>query len=259
MEIKNENFKALIQSCKEGDYIGQGNPDSKILIIGKEHSINNEKQKQLEIGNNWKQWQNDELENGYHPRYCYKHITTRFGEGQRFLIAPKSGGTSATWYAYQKLINTIYPDIAVKKNEVLNFFDYCFITELSAVSRSNNNKLEDDDIKATAKSIKERTSLLSSAFYRSFPVVILFCGHYPTQYDINIQEMFDVKVESKEKFKRANKNVWYNLYYSRDRQRIIIHTWQAYALQRNGEDKMQSYFDELLDCANHYVNKNQSK
>ncbi|MCQ2336887.1 MAG: hypothetical protein MJ010_06890 [Paludibacteraceae bacterium] len=247
MEIKNENFKALIQSCKEGDYIGQGNPDSKILIIGKEHSINNEKQKQLEIGNNWKQWQNDELENGYHPRYCYKHITTRFGEGQRFLIAPKSGGTSATWYAYQKLINTIYPDIAVKKNEVLNFFDHCFITELSAVSRSNNNKLEDDDIKATAKSIKERTSLLSSAFYRSFPVVILFCGHYPKQYDINIEEMFDVKWESPTKdFELANKKGWYNIHYSEDKQRIVIHTWQASAFVKNKEEHVQDFFNKII-------------
>lgn len=199
MEIKNENFKALVQSCKEGDYIGQGNPDSKILIIGKEHSFAEEAEEQVKLENkrNWEQWEQwiqlpiDKLEKWYHPRYCYKHISTQFGEGQRFLIAPKNGGTSATWYAYQKLINTIYPDVAVKKNEVLNFFDHCFITELSTVPRKMSGKRNEDTQESIDHRLKDENGILRQNFFQSFPIIILACYHYIDMYDINVEQLFD--------------------------------------------------------------------
>lgn len=101
------------QSDKEDfKYIGTGNPEAKILIIGKECSIhdNAEDQKKREITNNFEFWKNfvsgakDKNQNGYSPLYPYK--------GQKLLIRNSrtgdNGGTSLTWCKYQKLVNLIF-------------------------------------------------------------------------------------------------------------------------------------------------------
>ena len=102
---------------KEFRYIGTGNPDADILIIGKETSVHdNEDQYNRETLNNYSDWQElvknyqsiDKTilnSHSYSPFYPYK--------GQLFKIDNGNNrGTSRTWYNYQKLINLI-----CKKNE----------------------------------------------------------------------------------------------------------------------------------------------
>lgn len=249
MEYK-KLFKDLIDApVWKGKYIGQGNPNSDILIIGREHGFAKNDQRMLEIDKNWQQWNmilagGDPSETGYSPRHCY------LGRGQEFRI----GDTSATWYVYQEIINTLRPHIMAdgKKGKILDFFDYSFITEFSAVNRPNNSNNTDAEMQATADSIAERTPLLSSAFYRSFPIVILSCGRYFDKYHINIEEMFDVKWIGETIFVELNngKRMWLNVHYSSDRKRVVIHTWQASALKRGSDATFRPFFDKLKElCA----------
>ena len=89
--------------------------------------------------------------------------------------------------------------------------------------------------------------LLSSDFYRSFPIVILACGKYFDWYNINIERIFDVKWEgSTEQVSLNNgKKIWLNLHYSEDRKRVVIHTWQASGILRQGLKNIQPFFDYL--------------
>lgn len=240
-----KEFTELMSDSRwEGAYIGQGNPNARILIVGREHGFDNPQQQDLEIVQNWNQWKSilaneDPTKDKYNPRHCYAQ------RGQQFRIAPSTGGTSATWYVYQKMVNAIIPHGLIQRK--LDFFEYSFISEFSAINRCNNSNNSEVDIQATADSIAERTPLLSSAFYRSFPIVILSCGDYFDQYHINIEKMFDVKWEgrTREVVLGNGKKAWLNMHYSADRKRIVIHTWQASALTHGAEDTFQPFFDEL--------------
>ena len=139
----------------------------------------------------------------------------------------------------------LYPEPIIKHNLffVNHFFNYCFITEFSTASRPNNNNPTEEEIEATRKSIEKRTPLLSSDFYRSFPIVVLACGKYFDWYNINIERIFDVKWEAPTEQVLLNngKKIWLNLHYSEDRKRIVIHTWQASGIFRQGLKNIQPF------------------
>ena len=94
-------------------------------------------------------------------------------------------GTSTTWYMYQKLLDIIR-SVNRGNNELLDFQDHCFITELNGfpmkMSRPSN------DVK---KSIDERVNgLFKEAFFQSFPLVIAASKGYVYRYRIKLTELF---------------------------------------------------------------------
>lgn len=249
-----ESFIDLLKNFSSGDgndYIGQGNPNSSILIIGREHGFSKENEwYKTEVKDNHDQWIKITCgegfsDSGYSPRTCFADIE------QEFRIGPKSNGTSPTWYIYQKIVNAICPhEMQAGKRGVplLDFFDYCFITELSIESRPNNDDTEEKEKNATQKSINKRTPLLSSEFFRSFPIVILACGNYYDNYHIDFEKMFDVKWEGPTRpVVIGKKKYWMNLHYSNDRKRIVIHTCQASALIHTKEENTKNFYDKLVE------------
>ena len=110
-----DGFKTMLEKAKEEklEYIGTGNPDAKILIIGKELAFDtsNTKQYNREIKNNISDWEEnlnkqcsqDDVPNwkysnssnpkdNYNPLYPYKGTTQKEGH---------------TWSKYQKLVEWI--------------------------------------------------------------------------------------------------------------------------------------------------------
>ena len=256
--IYKESFIDLLKDFSSGDgndYIGQGNPNSSILIIGREHGFSKENEwYKTEVQGNHDQWVKITSgegfsEAGYSPRTCFSENEQEFRIGR-----PKSNGTSPTWYVYQKIVNAICPhEMQIGKRGVplLDFFDYCFITEFSIESRPNNDDIEKDEKDATQDSINKRTLLLSSEFFRSFPIVILACGNYYDNYRIDFEKMFDVKWEKPtQKVEIGKKKYWMNLHYSNDRKRIVIHTCQASALTHAKEENSQNFFNKLVEYIN---------
>ena len=162
MKLINAFQKLLMEfSQKEvKHYIGLGNPNAQILIIGKEcaHEEGSTSAQQ-ECSNNYNQWMKL-VEKGHGfineeeiPQWDGSWETfcpfAPYNKPQRFTIERKkgdkiisgAGGTSATWYNYQKLINYIR-ELGKLDNPVntstIDFYKDCFITELNEKCRVNN-------------------------------------------------------------------------------------------------------------------------
>lgn len=226
MEYRKE-FIELIDSLKNDHnknlrFVGLGNPNSKILIISKECSFDLDKEQnrflyKLENQNNLQQWIYN-IENGidletlpcwennpdlYNPLFPFK------GQFNK-VIHNNNDGTSQTWMQYQKLIDKI---LQKDKPERIDFHKYAFITELSDVPMPSSRKS-----KKTKESINIRCQkLLSHDFFKTFPVVIVPCGHYIRDYKINLEETFN------QSYQRTNDDEeWINVHRNEDR--LLLHT-----------------------------------
>ena len=185
---------------KSGKYfVGYGNPDSSILIIGKECAIDisgdeGKKQYEEEYVKNFDVWSTKtEIKNWignccldwtiFHPRAPYK--------GQKFTIERRrnkeiiSGerGTSSTWYNYQKLINNIREQGKMSSSpntREIDFYNDCFITELNDLPRPNGKNLNKREKQKIKDNIQKRFDLMiaTKPFWSHFKTVILACGPY---------------------------------------------------------------------------------
>jgi hypothetical protein len=242
-------------------FIGMGNPESKILIVGKEASIGDKKnasdkaqierdKKQIEreINNNISQWNyviNEQWdividkqwskipkfavdENGtdnYSPLYPYKgHINTITNENKKKSKIILNGGTSRTWFNYQKLRDEIFKK--EEKSPNVNFHEDYFFTELNQIpsrySGQQKTKVRKEIIAIRSKTIFE------SEFIQSFPVVILACGpSYISKQDIC--KLFDVKPFGQRKgVDYGESKQWYDTYKNvhENSPKMVVHTWQ---------------------------------
>ena len=228
-------FKSLVESYKHA-YIGTGNPDSKILIIGKECAIDVDKEKDKfprEIPNNAQDWNRNIRQNTdhniidnwlstpnprYNPLYPYKGQLFRKRTMTKDGCIKGDGGTSATWYNYQKLF---YMISGRSRTGTIIFHADCFITEMNEATGLYSKNVSE---KIRRISIEERNRFLRNRFFQQFPVVILACGPYVSDYNINLEEMFNVE------FREPTINIgnkWLNvLYRQSESPRILIHTNQ---------------------------------
>ena len=231
MEIKKENytpeFQEVLKNCESNKlFLGEGNPNAKILIIGKEvgggspksleeiiKSSDNDAKRNIETWNN---------PNGYDLN---KIKTDVFNDRKKRRMP--------TWDNYQKLVSKIIGKDLGKDN--YNFLDYCFMTELSQIHLPNSNydknltKEESQEIKTIRqKSVEERAKLLSMPFFRTFPIIIMACGHYPREFNFDIKNIFSV--EWTKETKELSIGNFYNLYYGKTKNgkdKILIHTRQV--------------------------------
>ena len=169
-----------------GQYIGIGNPNAKILIIGKESAIDarkEEKQYERENLKNVEGWlenvkkdmalfnaDKDEFwkkdpEAPINPMYPYRGQYFRIDNGKNY-------GTSRTWFDYQKIINQMETiSLDDERKRTICFHEYCFSTELSSVSAKYSKEA---DVKKQKESIRVRTKeLLKLPFYQQIPILPL--------------------------------------------------------------------------------------
>ena len=279
-------------------YIGQGNPSSKILIIGKEcaapKTIIDGKEcivPSPEFMNNaytWKEKSPENIENWvnlpyympekYHPRRPYL--------GQLLLERRKNNkGTSSTWIAYQRFINLLLPkDLQVQPRQQLNFWEHCFLTELS----SNCMPISERKNEITKESIKQRlgpNGILTHPFFKQFPVVILGVYHYIDWYkEIPIIKSFDGGImnyihkgivvsentysQYDEKTKKrlplyrmpkANgleKGEFFNVHESADGKHLLLHTNHFLVKKgRKSQPRSKEWMKNLADLVRPYLNE----
>ena len=152
-------------------YIGEGNPLSKILVIGKElgqiENYDDNYQCDRSVSDNFTLWKKnieygsiinfDDIQ-GNNPLFALKGITKK--------DLPSAGHT---WNKYQKINDLVFNQDDTFEH---NFHKTFFITELN---QSPAKKSED----AKKHSIQERISFFkNNQFYKQFPIVILACGTY---------------------------------------------------------------------------------
>lgn len=189
-----QEFKGLLQHpLSKPHYIGLGNPNAKILIVGKECAYDlTDEGYTNEFKKNFDKWQgldssrsianvpnwveNDKLDwDIFDPLAPYK--------GQYFTFGKSKGATSRTWYNYQKLINIIRENGKSNqpKNTVcIDFYKDSFITELSELCRKSNTKLSAMERQKTKRNIEQRFDWMKATkpFWSHFETVILACGPY---------------------------------------------------------------------------------
>ena len=260
MEYPKE-FVDLLRATQE-TMIGVGNPNAKILIIACEPSIDNDNQTEREIRKNKEQWStilNDprlmdewvlshnpavnpckDLEYGhpnYNPFYPY-HM-------QKNSPMAKKGGTSRTWWYYQKIIDGIFKSTP---KQHIDFHQKCFVTDLSAENAINQNQT----IKIkTQLSIKNRTNeFFSHDFFQSFPIIIMCCGHYVRDYEVKPNELFNVPFWGE---KQDVNREWINYHCIKgNKPKLLLHTKHLTARGLKAND----YIAEIAKLCRQFKDEN---
>jgi hypothetical protein len=257
-----DSFKQLVEQfpCKgPGPFIGIGNPNADILIVGKEMAIDmsdgaNEFDKKLyatTVEGNIDLWKKnianepkivipswfEDNEKGwsrYNPLYpFYGQITNK---------TRTNGGTSTTEKFYQKFISKLVPEHA--EDGIVDFHLHAFTTELStAVAR----KSKDVDPSKRRDSINNREKLWKTPFFRKFPITILAVGHYPRENHIDIRKAFDVEFQGPTHVIGDGRNkLFINKHISADGRRLLLHTNQFSCLQYRCKEYVDNFFDTIL-------------
>lgn len=210
------DIKLLAQKYSTS-FIGYGNPDSDVLIIGNECAFTPEttwdrekKFNQITYYDNAKSWlkyvekpiDSSEIpdwkdtmewdwENHFSPRFAFK--------GQFYSVAKWAyGATSPVWFTYQKLIDAyrrvtrssglfdVWEGDYLKEPDSLDFQDHCFITEFSDVPMEKSNPSH----KTEASVVSRINTLFKEAFFQSFPIVVISSRAYVKLYNIDLERLF---------------------------------------------------------------------
>lgn len=243
--IYTESFlQAVNLSGGKNFFLGTGNPNSKILIVGKEAAIDTSKsdvQYELEIKKNSSDWQQniknkiqfEDIDNWfiknrppiYNPLYPYKgqhnKVERRFENGE----IKGEGGTSKTWHNYQKIIDSIYFDN--KASETINFHEYSFSSELNQVTGKYSHHIPKEE---RLESINKRKELFKESFFNDFTIVIVAVGHYVRDFNIDLQDLFEVRYDavlSNKHSEGLNKD-YINIHFDNleNPKKLVIHTNQ---------------------------------
>lgn len=175
-----KSFIDLVYSAEtKQEYIGMGNPNANILIIGREpaHDLNsdegreNYRQDQTLNRTNWKNLiEGKAIEGRCNPRHPFPNQKCLRDNGN-------NNGTAATWVWYQKLVDLILnrKDGRPYRLRPLDFHEYCFHTDISSAAAKGQKYV---DRKLKEQSVSDRsTELFSREFFRRFPIVILSVGN----------------------------------------------------------------------------------
>lgn len=228
------DFLETIKYCQKRKlYLGLGNPNADILILGKELiddslSIEENGEKNIDSWNdiisNKRNFSDiDHLEDNALFPWKGQQFTIRKVDKNGKITGEK--GTSATWYFYQYLIDLILNKDKKTTNDDIDFHKYCFQSELNQLNAKMAHLIPKDD-KIRIKSIKDREELFAQPFFNKFKIVIIACGHYQRDYSFNIEETF--RVNWLQPTINISKGNWFNLHYNKDRNnpKIVIHTRQ---------------------------------
>ena len=237
MEYRGD-FKDLLEYTNES-FIGYGNPNSGILIIGKETSdpddsygfmANNRTDWLRNVNSGYgfddlKREADEEHKKFFNPLFPYYDLEMQFRLRRKALPSDSDvndHATSRTWYVYQKLVDLIYNVPLRCRHDRLDFFEKVFITELSEVSAANSSIV---DAEARRLSVMSRTGelFLKHPFFKHFQIVVMAVGTYIGRKDLSVvpQEIFNVcnPVEQK----AGNDRI--RIYRSGDG-RVVVHTRQ---------------------------------
>lgn len=258
-----KEFESLLYSTQE-TMIGLGNPNAKILIIACEPSIPEDDLNGIEreIKKNKSLW----LKNIKNPKlmdewlssfdqesnpckgfeYDYPNYNPIFPYyGQKNSPFAKKEGTSRSWWYYQKIINGIFKS---PKPKVIDFFHNCFVSDLSAENAINQNQT----IKINTQiSIENRIGgLFSHAFFQSFPIIIMCCGHYVKNYGVKPNELFNVPFLGE---KLDINGEWINYHCINGKNpKLLLHTKHLTARRLKTND----YIAEIVKQCRHFVDEN---
>lgn len=222
-------FDDFLERCKpREEFCGQGNPNSDILIIGKEPYCKIECN---EDENRKKREENYDL--------C---------KDLRLRDAPREGKQSPTWLNYQYLIDLIYER---KSHEYrVDFERFAFTTELNKLARPKA-RLDNE----TKKNIHKRLLFFKeSEFIQSFPVVVLACGPFiknigegdERQIDNTFNACYDKEIKTNNGYKFYTHYNTQNTQLFKVGEKLIIHTRQLSNFRKGDGKQLIEAMAEII-------------
>jgi hypothetical protein len=203
------------QGLKNQYFVGTGNPNSKILFIGKESAISLDDEAGLKwYRENAISWKNH-IDN--HTCEC---LSYRVDEN----CPLKKGWGRNTWSKYQKLSDYIFEKKS--DNFEVNFLEKIFTTEIN----DSPNKTTSNADKTTLN--YRKNILKNSKFIQSFPVVVLACSNYIVNNDEirEIDDIFGVSYDGDDTGKHVfSSGNWFFIHHSHDNSKLVVHTRQLSA------------------------------
>lgn len=162
-------------------FVGFGNPNSDLLILGKEKGFDATNSQQLEFESirNPSEWAfNIENRISFHKDKFYPNSSFYHNAFFPYVGKMKSGHT---WNKYTKLTDALFS--LDTEDEDNSFLRSSFISEINH-EPSISSKLK-------AYNFETRLEFLKNDFYKSFKYIILGCGDYLNR--TQIEELFDVE------------------------------------------------------------------
>lgn len=244
-----KEFKKFVDKCVENkQFVGFGNPSEKVLIIGKEVSIDKQSYKAIDKQNtesiiqNPKEWcenVNNGISQSDVPMWHFIEKLPLCKVNNNPLFPFKGDlkkDTSDTWKKYQKLHDIIFKrQIDLDNNKMIDFPEDFFITEMN----QTGSKTTSDAQKAPCFNDNlefRKNNIINSDFIRAFPVVVLACSDYITNDDKvrKIDDIFGVKYDGDKNgkywYSKAN---WFYTHHNTDNSKLVIHTRQLSANVKN--------------------------
>ena len=214
------DFKNFVNDGVTNNYfIGTGNPNAQILIIGKESAIYPADFEAIKLYNsNASDWKN--------------HIEKNTCEVLEYPVDKnnklyKNWGKN-TWSKYQKLNDFIF-DKQIKSYYV-DFLKTVFTTEINDSPNKSTTGADKSELNTRKRLFKK------SNFIQQFPVIVLACSDYFQNND-NIREIdnvFNVKYDGNEKGRFIfNKGNWFFTHHNKNNSKLVIHTRQLSADIKN--------------------------
>jgi len=211
-------------------YIGFGNPNSKLLIIGQEKAIDGANeygkiQMQVESTDNPYQWKKIIDEKIIDLDYKFNNPTHFRNPRFPYNGKPPKGNT---WNQYQLLVSKLFPHVGDSPNSFLN---ETFITEVnhSVSSRKLGNERNSD-----------RINFMTHAFFESFPMIIIAAGDYLNKEEIEKQFNLDFVKDLSESHRKLI------IFEDKKNQKVLINTRQFSNLFFNKE-KRNAYFEKICN------------
>ena len=207
-------FIQLVKQSTDTEYLGRGNPNAKILFVGREGS----REKPLEEISEAKDWQGKIDKNEY-PQFIW---------GKPLDKNNKQFAPGHTWNKYQILHDYIFQSKRPDDNG-MNFEQNIFTTEMN-VHRCG--RTED----ANTEGMRERkATFFKTDFIQQFPVVVLACSNYIKNNDKirEIDDTFGVTFDKDYIYwnKKNTKKYHFWVHFNKDYKtnginKIVIHTRQ---------------------------------
>lgn len=230
----NELFiKTIIECKKTGTYIGTGNPNSKILIIGKEtatdvenkakreeHYVRLQRENLQDFEENAIKWDSN-IKN----KVEINSIPNWIGGKDSPLISnplfpyksmhPKEQKEGHTWRKYQKLHDLVFQnDLSLVTTKEYDFHNHIFLTEMNSSPSKHTKYADKSGISNRKQFFKE------NEFFQNFPVIILACSNYINGNEI--ENIFNVTFDKQ--YGNGKQLFW--THYNSDKTKLVIHTRQ---------------------------------
>lgn len=210
----NKNFEVLLETLPDNEYVGLGNPNAKILFIGKEAGI--------DIGSeifhgNTKSWKDNV-----------------FNYSKRFIPEePNLRNLNHTWQRYQKLYDAIMSKIGnIDKNQrkdkyEITFLENLFTTEFSNLpAKTTTTAKKQNNFRTELK--KRKQIFFNSKFIEQFPIIVIFANDndYIETYSGEVCELFKVKFKQLYDYPGKDKIWIHSEFIPGEKPKLLIHTRQ---------------------------------